>query len=853
MKSADIRQKFLDYFASKKHAVVASSSLVPHNDSTLLFTNAGMVQFKNLFLGSETSDYTRAVSTQCCVRAGGKHNDLDNVGYTARHHTFFEMLGNFSFGDYFKEEAITMAWDFITNELNIPRERLTVTVHHSDKESENIWIKKIGVPNERVIQCGDNDNFWSMGETGPCGPCTEIFYDHGSDIPGGPPGSSQSDGDRYIEIWNIVFMQYNRTIEGQLTPLPKPSVDTGMGLERLSAVMQGVHNNYETDLFKEIINAAQEMLPNAYQARDKNEELSSLRVIADHIRSTTFLIKDNITPSNEGRGYVLRRIIRRALRHGHKLNMPNHFFSRLVSVVIKIMGDAYPDLKKAEHTIESTLYREEDAFGLTLNQGMKLLEKELLSIDGTTIPGDIIFKLYDTYGFPVDLTADIARERLLQLDEIGYKKCMSEQQERSRQSSKFDIDYNQNEKNMEILRDKSSTFLEVLQGEIDAEIIAYIRGAKDIVVLDKTSFYPEGGGQVGDTGDIIGSTFVFHVENTTKEANIILHHGYVSQGNTTISIPTKVTARIDIERRKATMRHHSATHLLHQALEETLGQHVQQKGSLVSHDRLRFDFSHPEAVTKDQLRKIEIAVNNRIMENNVVSIQQMACEDAKAAGAKALFNEKYGDIVRTVTMGTSFELCGGTHVSRTGDIGAFKIIREGAIASGIRRIEALAGPLAWEAIYHQENDTEVQKNFAVIKQRELEKAIEHLKEKMIVDKVDRLATQAKKIKDINVLAINLGDADAKTLNSAINALKTKLENAVIVLASRHEDSACVAASVSSNLHHKIKAGDLIKHLLPTIDGKGGGKADSAQAGGKLPEKITDMLTLIEPWINEHWS
>lgn len=853
MKSADIREKFLTYFTSKKHTPIASSSLVPHNDSTLLFTNAGMVQFKNLFLGLETADYTRAVSAQCCVRAGGKHNDLDNVGYTARHHTFFEMLGNFSFGDYFKEEAIVMAWDFITNELNISRDRLTVTVHYSDKESENIWIYKIGIPKERVIQCGDNDNFWSMGETGPCGPCTEIFYDHGSDIPGGPPGSSQSDGDRYIEIWNIVFMQYNRTIEGQLTPLPKPSVDTGMGLERLSAVMQGVHNNYETDLFKEIINAAQEMLPNAHQARDKNEELSSLRVIADHIRSATFLIKDNITPSNEGRGYVLRRIIRRALRHGHKLNMPNHFFSRLVSVVIKIMSEAYPDLKKTQHRIESTIYREEDAFGSTLTQGIKLLDKELLSIDGTTIPGDIIFKLYDTYGFPVDLTADIARERLLQLDEIGYKKCMAEQQDRSRQSSKFDIDYNQNEQHMEILRDKRSNFLEAIQGETDAQVIAYIPGEKDILVLDRTPFYSEGGGQVGDAGEIIGQTFVFDVENTTREAHVILHHGYVSQGNKAISIPTKVTARIDIERRKATMRHHSATHLLHQALQETLGQHVQQKGSLVSHDRLRFDFSHTEAVTKDQLRKIEMTVNNRIMENNAVSIQEMPCEAAKAAGAKALFSEKYGDIVRTVTMGTSFELCGGTHVSRTGDIGAFKIIREGAIASGIRRIEALAGPLAWDAIYHQENETEIQKNFATIKQKELEKAIEHLKEKMIVDKVDRLLTQAKKIKDINVLAINLGDADAKTLNSAINTLKTKLENAVIVLASRHEDSACVAASVSSNLHHKIKAGDLIKHLLPTIDGKGGGKADSAQAGGKLPEKITDMLTLIEPWINEHWS
>ncbi|MCD8573802.1 MAG: alanine--tRNA ligase, partial [Gammaproteobacteria bacterium] len=667
----------------------------PHSDPTLLFTNAGMVQFKHFFLGSETSDYTRAVSAQCCVRAGGKHNDLDNVGYTARHHTFFEMLGNFSFGDYFKEEAITMAWDFITNELNIPRDRLTVTVHHSDQESENIWIKKIGIPKERVIQCGDNDNFWSMGETGPCGPCTEIFYDHGADIPGGAPGSSESDGDRYIEIWNIVFMQYNRTIDGHLHPLPMPSVDTGMGLERLSAVMQGVHNNYETDLFKEIIHTAEQMLPHTEQARDKNEHLSSLRVIADHIRSTTFLIKDNITPSNEGRGYVLRRIIRRALRHGHKLNMPIHFFSRLVPVVIKIMGGAYPDLKKAEHAIESTLYREEDAFSLTLNQGMKLLEKELLSIHGTVIPGDIIFKLYDTYGFPIDLTADIARERLLQLDEIGYKKCMAEQQERSRQSSKFDIDYNQNEQQMEILRDKSSTFLEVTHGETEAQIIAYIPGEKDILVLDKTPFYPEGGGQVGDAGEIIGPTFIFHVENTTREADVILHHGYVSQGNTAISIPTKVIARIDIERRKATMRHHSATHLLHHTLQEILGQHVQQKGSLVSHDRLRFDFSHTEAVTKDQLRNIEITVNSRIMENSVVSIQAMACDEAKAAGAKALFNEKYGDIVRTVTMGTSFELCGGTHVSRTGDIGAFKIIREGGIASGIRRIEALAGPLAW--------------------------------------------------------------------------------------------------------------------------------------------------------------
>ncbi|MES2204276.1 MAG: alanine--tRNA ligase [Pseudomonadota bacterium] len=872
MKSTLIRQNFLDYFKSKGHTIVASSSLIPSNDPTLLFVNAGMVQFKDVFLGTDKRSYTRAASSQGCLRAGGKHNDLDNVGYTARHHTFFEMLGNFSFGDYFKEDAIKMAWEFLTLELKIPKEKLTVTVHDSDQEAEAIWINQIGVPKERVIRCGDKDNFWSMGDTGPCGPCTEIFYDHGEDVAGGPPGSPDADGDRFIEIWNLVFMQFNRTADGKMHALPKPSVDTGMGLERLSAVMQGVHNNYETDLFTGIILAAAKL---ANMTDMKN---ASLRVIADHIRSTSFLIKDGIVPSNEGRGYVLRRIIRRAIRHGHKLNMPKHFFGQLVKPLVDVMGEAYPDLAKAQHNIEAVLRREEDAFAQTLDQGMKLLEKELSGSSAKIISGEVIFKLYDTYGFPVDLTADVARERNLEMDLSGFEKCMEEQRNLSRSAGKFDVDYNAKEKFVIVFREKKSEFLRKayesqalienclsVDGDINfhrgdnssgslacegktLEIPVFSTGEKCVFVLEKTPFYPEGGGQVGDTGVIIGNNFEFQVENTTREGDAILHHGYLSNGEVNLSTNVKCTANIDVDRRKATMRHHSATHLLHEAMQKVLGDHVQQKGSLVAPDRLRFDFSHFEPITKDQIREIEKIVNANVVDNDEVHAKEMPIDEAKAAGAMALFGEKYGDVVRTIKMGHSFELCGGTHVSRTGDIGAFKIISEGSIASGIRRIEAVAGSLAWQAIYHEQNEAEQQKNFAAIKQKELEKTIDALKVKLAVQSAKDLLTQIKQVESINLLVANISDADAKALASMIEFLKSKLNNAVIVLGAKSNDAACLAVGVTSELHAKIKAGDLVKYLAPHIDGQGGGRPDVAQAGGKSPEKLMAALALVEPWV-----
>ncbi len=906
MKSAEIRQKFLDYFQSNNHAIIQSSSLIPGNDPTLLFVNSGMVQFKDVFLGTDKRNYSRATTAQSCLRAGGKHNDLDNVGYTARHHTFFEMLGNFSFGDYFKEEAITMAWMFITQTLGIPKEKLTVTVHYSDQEAEDIWITKVGIPKERVIRCGDKDNFWSMGDTGPCGPCTEIFYDHGEDVAGGPPGSADADGDRFIEIWNLVFMQFNRTSDGQMHPLPKPSVDTGMGLERLSAVMQGVHNNYETDLFTGIISSAARLAnlrfnqgdlggsasqqcrltestslltsdsdaPHALCAEITPAQLSSLRVIADHIRSASFLIKDSIVPSNEGRGYVLRRIIRRALRHGHKLNMPKHFFSSLVSCLVDTMGDAYPDLRKAEHNIEAVLRREEDAFAVTLDQGMRLLEKALISTrkEGDqpatpTITGDVIFKLYDTYGFPVDLTADVARERGFDMDHVGFEKCMEEQKKLSRNAGKFDIDYNAKEKLLEALTGKKSEFLreatetagliilclpsQAILSDVGAGVARPLEDcntAQSILVLDKTPFYPEGGGQVGDIGEIIGDNFIFRVDTTVREGDAILHYGKIMQGD--ISDGDEVVARIDISARKATMRHHSATHLLHEALKKILGSHVQQKGSLVAPHRLRFDFSHFEPITQGQLRSIEELVNTEIINNNDVHVKEMAIELAKEAGAMALFGEKYGDVVRTIKMGTSFELCGGTHVARTGDIGAFKIISEGSIASGIRRIEAVAGPLAWQVIYHEQDEAEQQKNFAAIKHKELEKTIDQLKVKLATEQAVGFLSRVKKVDAVNLLVAHVGEVEAKILATMVESLKSKLTHAVIVLASKNNDSACVVVGVSVELHNKMKAGDLVKYLAPTIDGKGGGRPDIAQAGGKLPEKIADMLAMVEPFVKE---
>ena len=858
MTSTEIRQAFLNYFKSKGHAIVPSSSLIPGNDPTLLFTNAGMVPFKDVFLGSEHRAYTRATSAQCCIRAGGKHNDLDNVGYTARHHTFFEMLGNFSFGDYFKEDAIAMAWEFITQQLKIPQEKLTVTVHDSDQEAENIWINKIGVPKERVIRCGDKDNFWTMGDTGPCGPCTEIFYDHGPEVAGGPPGSADADGDRFIEIWNLVFMQFNRNKEGVDTPLPKPSVDTGMGLERLSAVMQGVHNNYDTDLFMPIIKHAQKLYVETHkseQAAQLNLERSRFNIMADHIRSSAFLISQGTYPSNEGRGYVLRRIIRRAVRQGYQLNMPQHFFSRLVPSLVEVIGEAYPDLVKAQTNVESVLRREEDAFAQTLDQGMKLLEKALSGSSEKIISGEVIFKLYDTYGFPVDLTADVARERDLQMDLVGFEQCMAEQKALSRSAGKFDVDYNEKEKLSTVLQGQKTKFLRETLEKIVCKITHYIKasdvgasGARSILVLEETPFYPEGGGQVGDTGKLSGKDFIFRVENTTREGEAILHHGHFAQGSLNIALEVIVEAEIDVDRRKKIMRHHSATHLLHEALQKILGNHVQQKGSLVAPDRLRFDFSHFEPIAKEQLRQIEEIVNAHVVDNDEVCAKEMAIDAAKAAGAMALFGEKYGDEVRTIKMGASFELCGGTHVSRTGDIGAFKIISEGSIASGIRRIEAVAGALAWQAIYHEQAEAEQQKNFAAIKQRELEKSIDALKAKLSAQGAESLLTQVKQIEAINLLVVNVPNVDAKALSSMIEFLKSKLNHAVIVLGTRSNDAACLAVGVTPELHAKIKAGDLVKYLAPHIDGQGGGRADVAQAGGKSPEKLTAMLALVEPWM-----
>lgn len=889
MKSAEIRQKFLEYFKSKGHTSVLSSSLIPVEDSSLLFTNSGMMQFKDVFLGIDKRNYTRATSVQCCLRAGGKHNDLDNVGYTARHHTFFEMLGNFSFGDYFKEDAISMAWEFLTEILGVDKERLLITVHKTDQEAEAIWLKQKGF-NNRIIQCDDKDNFWSMGDTGPCGPCTEIFYDHDPDgtkgIQGGEPGSENADGDRFIEIWNLVFMQYNQNKDGSRVLLPRPSVDTGMGLERISAVMQGVHNNYDTDLFVPLIEFAINLHKQGHSDTYKwiNFQKARFNIMADHIRSACFLIKDGIVPSNEERGYVLRRIIRRALRHGYQFDMPKYFFAQLVAPLVEIMGDAYPDLIKAKTNIENVLKREEDVFMLTLAQAMKILEEFFSSNEASggerVLPGNLIFKLFDTYGLPYDLTADVARERGheiglvgYEMDQAGYEKCMQAQRERSRSGGKFDTDYNAKEKliaqlagmksEFEDSLNKTTMFLVIEDSSIETiaktfkkactsimDALPVLENEHAILVLEKTPFYAEGGGQVGDTGEIVGKNFIFRVENTVREGKAILHYGYVSQGQIDHLSGTEALAKIDIDRRKATMRHHSATHLLHEALQKILGNHVQQKGSLVAPDRLRFDFSHFEPITKEQLRKIEELVNIEVVKNDEVRAKEMAIDEAKSAGAMALFGEKYGDVVRTIKMGTSFELCGGTHVSRTGDIGAFKIISEGSIASGIRRIEAIAGPLAWEAIYHEQNEAEQQKNFAAIKQKELEKTIEQLKIKLAAQQAMSLLSQVKAIDSINLLVAHAGEVDAKALSSMVESLKPKLNHAVIVLASTNNDAACLVVGVSAELHAKIKAGDLVKHLAPVIDGKGGGRPDIAQAGGKLPGRINEMLALAESWVKE---
>ncbi|MGB0663569.1 MAG: alanine--tRNA ligase [Pontibacterium sp.] len=861
MTSSEIRKAFLDYFASQGHQVVSSSPLIPGNDPTLMFTNAGMVQFKDVFLGDDKRSYSRATTSQRCVRAGGKHNDLENVGYTARHHTFFEMLGNFSFGDYFKPEAIRFAWTFLTEVLGLPKERLWVTVHHSDSEAEKIWKEEIGVDPERFSKL-DEDNFWSMGDTGPCGPCTEIFFDHGEDVFGGPPGSPDEDGDRYIEIWNVVFMQYNRSADGEMTPLPKPSVDTGMGLERVAAVMQHVHSNYEIDLFQNLLKAA------AAAVGSEEKDNKALRVIADHIRSCSFLIADGVVPSNEGRGYVLRRIIRRALRYGNKLGAQGPFFSTLVSALVEEMGEAYPELVKAQEQIERVLEKEEAQFAITLDKGMKLLGDVMASLEGTVIPGDAVFKLYDTYGFPVDLTGDVARENNLTIDEEGFEAAMNEQRARARAAGAFDVDYND-----KLALDGETEFTGYEQLEDTSKVVALFKegepvdsleaGDEGIVVLDHTAFYAESGGQVGDTGYLAQGEARFDVAACRKEAANHLHQGKLTSGS--LSIGDEVKGYVDQAARAATALNHSATHLLHAALRQILGEHVQQKGSLVNPERLRFDFSHFEAVTSSELAQIEALVNQQVRMNTDVDTQVMDIESAKEKGAMALFGEKYGDEVRVLSMGGDFsvELCGGTHAKRTGDIGLVKIVSEGGIASGVRRIEAVTGQAAFDWV--SESDAAVTALVAMLKgsregivakvedlsdrARQLEKQLDALKAQLASAKSADLVNEAVTVGDVQVLAAKLDGIEPKALRDTIDQLKNKLGNAIVVLATVSDGKIAIAAGVTKALSKTVKAGDLIRELTAQLGGKGGGRPDFAQGGGSdeaaLPAALSSVVGLVE--------
>lgn len=872
MKSAEIREAFLRFFEEQGHTRVASSSLIPGNDPTLLFTNAGMNQFKDCFLGQEKRAYTRAVSSQKCVRAGGKHNDLENVGYTARHHTFFEMLGNFSFGDYFKRDAITFAWTFLTSEkwLNLPKEKLWVTVYASDDEAYDIWTKEIGVPAERMVRIGDNkgapyasDNFWTMGDTGPCGPCTEIFYDHGADIWGGPPGSPEEDGDRYIEIWNNVFMQFNRTADGVLHPLPAPSVDTGMGLERISAVMQHVHSNYEIDLFRNLLSAA------AKAIGCSNDDQPSLKVVADHIRSCGFLIADGVLPSNEGRGYVLRRIIRRACRHGNKLGAKGSFFYQIVAALVAEMGEAFPELKAQQAHIERVLKTEEEQFAKTLEQGLRILEQDLAQLKGDVVPGDVVFKLYDTYGFPMDLTADIARERELTIDEAGFEREMEAQRERARSASAFGMDYNSLVK-----VDVATEFLGYDATEGQGKIVALYKdgqavdqlgeGEQGVVVLDRTPFYAESGGQVGDTGYLQAGAARFDVRDTTKTGGAFLHHGVVASGALVIGSP--VEAKVDAEVQHATSLNHSATHLLHEALRQVLGEHVQQKGSLVDSQRLRFDFSHFEAVKPEQIKALEDIVNREVRKNTAVETELTDIETAKAKGAMALFGEKYGDTVRVLSMGGDFsvELCGGIHAKRTGDISVFKIISEGGVASGVRRIEAVTGAAALAYLNAAEEqvkeaaqlvkgnrDNLIDKLSAVLERnRQLEKQLEQLQAKAASAAGDDLSNAAVEVKGAKVLAARLDGQDGKALLALVDQLKNKLGHAVILLGSEHEGKVVLVAGVTKDLSGQLKAGDLMKQAAAAVGGKGGGRPDMAQGGGVDVAALDKALALAVPFAEQ---
>ena len=861
MTTAQIRQQFLDFFASKQHQVVPSSSLIPGNDATLLFNNAGMVQFKDVFLGAESRPYTRATSSQRCVRAGGKHNDLENVGYTARHHTFFEMLGNFSFGDYFKQEAIKFAWEFLTEVVKLPQEKLLVTIYHDDEEAFEYWSKDIGLSEDRIIRIATSDNFWSMGDTGPCGPCSEIFYDHGEHIWGGPPGSPEEDGDRFIEIWNLVFMQYNRQSDGTMLPLPKQSVDTGMGLERISAILQGVHSNYEIDLFQGLI-AAAASVTNAQDMDDK-----SLRVVADHIRSCAFLISDGVMPSNEGRGYVLRRIIRRAVRHGNKLGAQGAFFFKLVAALIEQMGQAYPELAKQQEIIEKVLRIEEEQFGKTLERGLAILEESLSDLKGDVIPGDLVFKLYDTYGFPADLTADVARERQMTIDHKGFEECMAVQRKTAQQAGKFGADYNEQLKSDKhtdfkgyVSTHYSATVVEVFAGGEAVQLLE--DGQEGIVILDRTPFYAESGGQTGDTGTITVAGGEFNVTNTTKLGNAFAHHGTV-QGR--IGVNDKVDATIDDARRENIKKNHTATHILHEALRQLLGEHVSQKGSLVQADRLRFDFSHFEAVTKDELREIERVVNDEIRRNFALNTELMAIDDAKAKGAMALFGEKYDEKVRVVTMGPfSVELCGGTHVARTGDIGLFKITSEAGIASGVRRIEAVTGEQAIEVVQTQQatlsslssllktdSQNVLERVVSLQNQtKELEKALNSAKQKLASQQGADMLSNAVEINGVKVLIANLEGVEAKSLRSMMDDIKNRIGEGIVVLGVANDAKVNLIAGVTKNLTSKVKAGELVNFVASQVGGKGGGRPDMAQAGGDQPENLGQALDSVNAWLQD---
>lgn len=870
MKSAEIRDAYLKYFESKGHTIVPSSSLVPGNDPTLLFTNAGMVQFKDVFLGGDKRPYTRATSSQRCVRAGGKHNDLENVGYTARHHTFFEMLGNFSFGDYFKRDAILYAWEFLTSKdwLNIPAEKLTVTVYASDDEAYDLWAKEIGVPTERIIRIGDNkgapyasDNFWAMGDTGPCGPCTEIFYDHGADIWGGPPGSPEEDGDRFIEIWNNVFMQFNRTPDGVLHPLPAPSVDTGMGLERISAVMQHVHSNYEIDLFQHLLKAA------AAATGTSDMENKSLRVIADHIRSCSFLVTDGVTPSNEGRGYVLRRIIRRAIRHGHQLGQKQAFFHKLVKALAEVMGDAYPELIKNRAHIERVLLAEEEQFEKTLDKGITVLEDALAKISGTEIPGQVVFTLYDTYGFPLDLTNDIAREKGLSIDLAGYETAMQEQRTRARAAGSFKVDYSAAGLDL-----PETEFLGYASLVEQVNVIALLKdGAKverlvagddGVVILDQSPFYAESGGQAGDTGYLsLGANHV-EVRDCHKQGASNLHLVHVLDG--VIAVGDNVLAVVDPGVRQATALNHSATHLLHAALRKILGEHVSQKGSLVDSERLRFDFSHFEAISAEQLKQIETLVNDQVRANSNVATELCDMEQAKAKGAMALFGEKYGDSVRVLTMGDGFsvELCGGTHVQRTGDIGLIRITSESGVAAGVRRIEAVTGAKALALFDKVENlvdasarvlkanrDNLTEKLEQLVAQnRKLEKDLAVLKTKLATAGSVDLLGQAQEVAGIKVLVLNLEGADSKSLRDSVDQFKNKLGTSVVLLAAVEDGKVVLVAGVTQDATSKIKAGDLMRFVAEQLGGKGGGRPDMAQGGGTEVAALDAALESVLPWV-----